>query len=360
MKRSSPRSTTTPSATPRQATSRQGGAARKRSLAKPEAAAPDTASRSGARYQQTRFSSRLRAWGRHHRAMALDSLYRLVRHPLGNLLTMLAIAIALVLPAALWLTLDSAKLLNTELDESATLTVYLDVSVDEAQAVRIEEAVVADEGVAGTRRISPEQGMAEFQESLGVDDTLAGLEDNPLPTSIVIAPQTVDPQAMAGLAQRLEGLAGVDEVRLDLAWVERLRHLAELGRRVALALGVLFGFGVLLVVGNTIRLAVESRRREIEVVMLIGATHAFVRRPFLYSGAWYGVGGGLLALGLLGLGNYWLSLPVAALAASYGASFTLPQLDVTGSTILLSCSTLLGWLGAWLAVTRHLTSIRPR
>ena len=94
--------------------------------------------------------------------------------------------------------------------------------------------------------------------------------------------------------------------------------------------------------------------------MLIGATHAFVRRPFLYSGAWYGVGGGLLALGLLGLGNHWLSLPVAALAASYGASFTLPQLDVTGSTILLSCSTLLGWLGAWLAVTRHLSSIRPR
>jgi cell division transport system permease protein len=165
---------------------------------------------------------------------------------------------------------------------------------------------------------------------------------------------------MAELAERLEGVTGIDEVRVDLAWVERLRHLAALGRRVALALGVLFGFGVLLVVGNTIRLAVESRRREIEVVMLIGATHAFVRRPFLYSGAWYGAGGGLLALGLLALGNHWLSLPVAALAASYGASFTLPQLDVTGSTILLSCSILLGWLGAWLAVTRHLSSIRPR
>ena len=344
----------------RAATPRSTGVAPKGKRQAARTSSEPSAERRGARSHQTRFSSRLRAWGRHHRAMAMDSLYRLIRYPVGNLLTMLAIAIALVLPAALWLTLDSAKLLDAELDESATLTVYLETTVDAAQSARIDEAVRADEGVATTRLISAEQGMAEFQQSLGIEDTLAGLDDNPLPASIVIYPQSVEPAAMAQLAQRLEAFSGVDEVRVDLAWVERLRHLADLGRRVALALGVLFGCGVLLVVGNTIRLAVESRRREIEVVMLIGATHAFVRRPFLYSGAWYGVGGGLLALGLLGLGNHWLSLPVAALAASYGASFVLPQLDVTGSTILLSCSTLLGWLGAWLAVTRHLSSIRPR
>lgn len=329
----------------------------KRSAAVPRQEAPK---RRGANSQQTRFSSRMRAWGRHHRAMSWDSFYRLVRHPVGNLLTMLAIAIALVLPAALWLTLDSARLLDAELDESATLTVYLATSVDAAQAVRIEEAVSAEQAVLDTRMISAEQGMAEFQQSLGLDDVLAGLDDNPLPASIVVRPQDVEPAAMQQLAMTLEALTGVDEVRVDLVWVERLRHLAAFGRRVALALGMLFGLGVLLVVGNTIRLAVESRRREIEVVMLIGATHAFVRRPFLYSGAWYGLGGGILSLGLLGLGNHWLSLPVAALAASYGASFSLPQLDITGSIILLSCSTLLGWLGAWLAVTRHLSSIRPR
>ncbi|PCF96763.1 permease-like cell division protein FtsX [Vreelandella nigrificans] len=344
----------------RAVTPRTKGAAPKSKRQSAKSPSESPAERRGARSQQTRFTSRLRAWGRHHRAMAIDSLYRLVRHPVGNLLTMLAIAIALVLPAALWLTLDSAKLLDAELEESATLTVYLETAVDIAQAARIEEAVGAEEDVVQTRLISAEQGMAEFQQSLGLDDALAGLEDNPLPASIVIYPQSVDPSSMEQLAQRLEAFTGVDEVRVDLAWVERLRHLANLGRRVALALGALFGLGVLLVVGNTIRLAVESRRREIEVVMLIGATHAFVRRPFLYSGAWYGFGGGLLALGLLGLGNHWLAMPVAALAASYGASFVLPQLDIAGSTILLSCSTLLGWLGAWLAVTRHLSSISPR
>ncbi|WNK20743.1 permease-like cell division protein FtsX [Halomonas piscis] len=307
-----------------------------------------------------RVSNRFRAWGRHHRAMALDSCRRLVRHPVGSLLTMLAIAIALVLPAALWLTLSGARLLDAEVDDGATLTVYLEPRVAAEEAGRVEQAVTADAAVQQTRLISAEQGMADFQQSLGLDDALDGLEDNPLPASIVVTPRGTSPGTMEALAGRLGELAGVDEVRLDLAWVERLRYLAELGRRVTLALGVLFGLGVLLVVGNTIRLAVESRRREIEVVTLIGATHAFVRRPFLYSGAWYGLGGGALALGLLTLGGRWLALPVQALAASYGATFALPTLGVAGSTILLFCSTILGWLGAWVAVSRHLASIRPQ
>lgn len=308
----------------------------------------------------SRLASRFQAWVRHHKAMAVDSIRRLLRYPIGSLLTMLAIAIALVLPAALWLTLSSARLLDAELDDSATLTVYLQTRVNTAQAGRVEQAVAAEPAVQGTQLITAKQGMADFQQALGLADALYGLEDNPLPASIVVTPESAAPKAMQALSQRLGELSGVDEVRVDLAWIERLRHLAELGQRVTLALGVLFGLGVLLVVGNTIRLAVESRRREIEVVMLIGATHAFVRRPFLYSGAWYGLGGGLLALGLLTLGGRWLALPVQALAASYGAGFTLPALGIAGSTILLSCSTILGWLGAWVAVTRHLASIKAR
>lgn len=303
--------------------------------------------------------SRLRAWGRHHAAMSLDSVRRLLRYPAGSLLTMLAIGIALVLPAGLWLTLSSARLLDAEVDDGATLTVYLEQHIAAAEAGRIREAVAAESNVEQTRLISADQGMADFQQALGLEDALDGLEDNPLPASIVVTPAEASPESMEALAGRLGELAGVDEARVDLAWIERLRHLAELGQRITLALGALFGLGVLLVVGNTIRLAVESRRREIEVVMLIGATHAFVRRPFLYSGAWFGLGGGVLALGLLTLGRHWLAMPVQALAQSYGASFALPALGVGGSTILLSCSTLLGWLGAWVAVTRHLSSIKP-
>ncbi|MEQ6918598.1 permease-like cell division protein FtsX [Halomonas aquatica] len=320
---------------------------------------PDASPR-GARTHRPVSVVRWRSWGRHHRAMAVDSARRLLRRPLGSLMTMLAIAIALVLPAGLWLALDSARLLDAELEESATLTAYLDARVGEAEAGRIDEALAAQAGVADTRLITAAEGMAEFQQALGLKDALARLETNPLPASVVVHPADPDPEAVRRLADALESIPGVDEVRLDLAWLERLRYLAELGQRVTLALGVLFALGVLLVVGNTIRLAVESRRQEIEVVTLIGATHAFVRRPFLYSGAWFGLGGGLLAWGLLTLGSDWLSAPVSALAASYGASFHLPQLGAEGSTILLACSTLLGWLGAWIAVNRHLAEIRPR
>nr|WP_300315146.1 permease-like cell division protein FtsX [Halomonas sp.] len=316
--------------------------------------------RKGAQQHTTKPQGQWRAWLRHHRAMCLDSARRLVHQPVGSVLTMLAIAIALVLPSALWLTLDSAKLVDAELDASATLTAYLDHSVSDAEAGRIQEALSAQPEVSSTHLITADKGMEEFQQALGLDDVLDRLDGNPLPAAVVIAPKQPDPDEMEALAERLRDMSGIEEVRLDLAWIERLRQLSELGRRVTLALAVLFGLGVLLVVGNTIRLAVENRRKEIEVVTLIGATHAFVRRPFLYSGVWYGLGGGLLAWGLLTLGSGWLAAPVAALAKSYGAHYTLPSLGVWGSITLLVCSTLLGWLGAWIAVSRHLAGIRPR
>ncbi|TDX27871.1 cell division protein FtsX [Modicisalibacter xianhensis] len=336
------------------------GTSRRSTRQTQQPASRDTASRRGARSQRTGLNSRVRAWSRHHRAMARDSAYRLVRRPVASLLTMVAIAIALILPCALWLVMDSAKVLDTELDESATLTVYLSASIDEAQAMEVADTLRDRPGVAGARLVTAAEGMAEFQQALGLDDALSELDENPLPASIIVSPIDVTPQAVRDLSERLEDVGGVDEVRLDLAWLERLNRLAELGQRLTLALALLFGLGVLLIVGNTIRLAVESRRQEIEVVTLIGATHAFVRRPFLYSGAWYGLGGGLLAWAMLALGGQWLAAPVQALAQSYGASFVMPTLGVEGSATLLISSTLLGWLGSWMAVSRHLKDIRPR
>ncbi|MDH4574262.1 permease-like cell division protein FtsX [Salinicola acroporae] len=318
------------------------------------------ASRRGAQKPTRRSSGGGRAWLRHHRAMMSDSALRLVRRPISTLLTMLAIAIALILPAGLWLALDSARLVDAELDESATLTVYFDADVDESRAMSLATEVGEQSGVAGTRLVTAAEGLAEFQQTLGVEDALSQLDTNPLPASVVVTPYNTDPAAVQSLSQRLQTLDGVDEVRLDLAWLDRLQQLAAVGQRVALALALLFGLGVLLVVGNTVRLAVESRRQEIEVVTLIGATHAFVRRPFLYSGAWYGLGGGVLALVMLVVGGNWLASPVAALAESYGAQFALPSLGTTHSAFLLLFSTLLGWLGAWLAVGRHLADIKPR
>lgn len=321
---------------------------------------PQGARRRGARNQRTGLDSRARAWLRHHRAMLGDSARRLLRQPVASLLTMLAIGIALILPTGLWLALSGASGVGQRLQESATLTVYLAPAVSERQAMTIADTLRQHPEVAGARLITAAEGMAEFQQALGLDDALAELDDNPLPASVVITPTDTEPTAVRDLGEQLGSVDGVDEVRVDLAWLERLRRLAELGRRLTLALGVLFGLGALLVVGNTIRLSVESRRREIEVVTLIGATHAFVRRPFLYSGAWYGLGGGVVAWLLLAVGGQWLAGPIRALAASYGAQFSLPHLGLGGSAVLLVSSTLLGWLGGWVAVHRHLAETRPR
>jgi len=316
--------------------------------------------RRGARSRRPGIDSRARAWLRHHRAVGLDSARRLLRHPLSSLLTMLAIGIALVLPAGLWLTLSGADDVGRRLQDSATLTVYLSPAVSESRSMTIADTLRRHPDVASARLITAAEGAAEFQQALGLEDALAELDDNPLPASVVISPVDTAPAAVRDLGDQLEAVDGVDEVRVDLAWLERLRRLAAFGRRLTLALGGLFGLGALLVVGNTIRLSVESRRREIEVVTLIGATHAFVRRPFLYSGAWYGLGGGVVAWLLLALGGRWLAAPLHELAESYGAHFGMPTLGWQGSAMLLLSSTLVGWLGGWIAVHRHLADARPR
>lgn len=323
--------------------------------------APDTKkSRRGARSHQITFESRSRAWRRHHEQMAVDSLHRLRRRPLSSLMTMMAIAIAMVLPASLWLALGSAQLLDSNLDDSARMTLYLNPSLSESQAMDITDQVRGERDIASTELITAAAGLESFQQRLGMNDALAMMDDNPLPATILVQPRSRDPEAAQALAERLGKIDGVTDARLDMAWLERLRQLSELGRRVVLAFGVLFALGVLLVVGNTIRLAVESRRQEIEVVTLIGATHAFVRRPFLYVGVWYGLGGGILALMLLTLGRGWLSAPIDMLASGFGSHFTLPGIGLGGSVLLLICSTMLGLIGAWLAVSRHLADISPR
>ncbi|WP_158774954.1 permease-like cell division protein FtsX [Cobetia sp. L2A1] len=322
--------------------------------------AAERRARKGARSSRVSIESRYRSWLRHHSAMARDSARRLLVTPIASLLTMLAIAIALTLPAALWLALDSARLLDNELNDSAQLTLYLKTSVGERQALDLADRLRDEQGIGGVRLITAAEGMEEFAQALDLKRSLSLLDNNPLPASIMITPIDTTPESVRQLASRLEHEPGIESARLDLAWLERLRQLGELGQKVTLGLAVLFGLGVLLVVGNTIRLSVESRRQEIEVVTLIGATHAFVRRPFLYSGAWYGLGGGLLACGILALGGNWLVAPVSALVQSYGGHYMLPSLGAAGSASLLFSSTMLGWIGAWFAVGRHLASISPR
>ncbi|UTA48017.1 permease-like cell division protein FtsX [Simiduia sp. 21SJ11W-1] len=321
---------------------------------------PISAPRAGARLKKAGVNDRARAWREHHVLSARDSLQKLLVVPVRTLLTVLMLGIALALPALLYVALANVGQLSGQWASNHQMSAYLKPGVRPAAV----EALVARwqqlPGVLQVQPVSPEQGLAEFARQTGLAGAVGGMQSNPLPWALLVQPKHTDPKALAALRDALADDVIVDEVRLDLAWLTRLQSLMALGQRFALGLGCLLGLGMLLAIGNTLRLAIENRREEILVVKLVGGTDAFVRRPFLYTGLWYGLGGGLWALLLTQLGLWLVSAPVAALASSYGSAFALQGLAFGESLILLLIALMIGWLGAWLAVDRHLRDIKPQ
>ena len=316
----------------------------------------------GAVQSRTRLGDRLSSYLAHHRAVAADSLQRLWRTPLPSLMTWLVIGIALALPTGLLVSLANLEQLSRNWDGAAQISLFLTRTASSADSERLLRELRVRDDIAGVEYISAEQALAEFQQFSGYGRVLESLESNPLPAVIVVRPreQALSAASTARLQAELEQLAEVDRAVLDLEWVQRLYALMDLGQRLALALAALLAVGVLLVIGNTIRLAIESRRDEILVVKLVGGTNAFVRRPFLYTGIWYGLGGGLIAWLIVLMALWLLGEPVATLAGLYRSDFSLSGLGIANSLLLLGGSALLGLLGAWLAVGRHLDAIEPR
>lgn len=307
-------------------------------------------------------NQRLKSYFAHHQQVAKESLLRLLAAPLSSAMTWLVIAIALTLPVGLYVFLQNAQQLSQEWDDAAQISVYLEHNLNEQQGRKVAQHIESWEGVQQVRYISQDEALEEFKRSSGFGDVLQYLKENPLPAVVVVSPRTdsASLQSTLALLERLQALPDVEQTQLDLQWVDRLFRIMALGQRMALTLGLLLGVAVLLVIGNTVRLAIESRRAEIVVVKLVGATDAFVRRPFLYTGLWYGLGGGLLAWILVNGVIYWLSGSVAELVAAYDGDFSLSGLGFLTTLGLWTFSALLGLLGAWLAVGRHLNKIEPR
>ena len=296
-----------------------------------------------------------------HRATARESLLRLLTTPLSSFFTAAVIAIALALPAALSSLVDAAERLAAGWGASATeIAVYLDPAADESRAEALAHELSEHANVAEVEFIHRSGAMATFRDRSGLGDVLDTLEENPLPHTLVLRPAGDDPEALEALRAEAAELDDVDQARLDREWLERLQAILELGHHVVGVLAALLALGVLLIIGNTIRLAIENRRREIIVAKLVGGTEAFVRRPFLYTGLWYGALGGLLAWWIVEVAMWWLSGPVGQLAQLYDSSFGLERLGLGDVLLLLGSAMLLGWLGAWVAVKRHLDAIEPR
>ena len=299
--------------------------------------------------------SRLRAWRDQHAYSLVSSLGRFFRRPFATLSTVGVMAVAIALPLGLGLGLGNIERFSGHLRESREITVFLKPEVDAGAAQKIAEALRQGPDVAEVRLKTPEQGLAEFRQMSELAGALDALQGNPLPTVLIVLPKD-DGVALAGaLKQRPE----VDLVQHDAVWRERLTAWLGFGARLTWVIAVLLGLGVLLVVGNTIRLEIGARREEIGVLQQLGATDGFVRRPFLYLGAWYGAASGALALGLLALAGMALQPPLSRLVASYSSQFQLAGPGWPGVLEILVAAIGFGWLGAWLASSHHLRQTRP-
>lgn len=298
---------------------------------------------------------------RHAQAL-LGSLGRLARQPFATFLTVVVIGIALALPAALYLTVANLRAVTDGLGDTVQLSAYLAMPTTAAQAKQAANAIEAREGVGDAVLVSPDEGLAEFRKRSGIGDALEALPDNPLPWLVMVRPSPPHdtPEALEALAAELRKIERVDLVEADTAWVRRIHAIEDTIERLVLLVAAVLAAGVLAVVGNTIRLEINGRRAEIEVTKLVGGSNAFVRRPFLYSGLWQGLGGGLLAFALVVAGLGALEPFVEQLSAAYGASFSLRGLARDEWPVLVGGGALLGLLGAWLAATYHLRRIEPR
>jgi cell division transport system permease protein len=306
------------------------------------------------------FSTLLRAWIESHRASLLDSLRRLGKQPIGSFFTCLVMAVALSLPMGLSLLLNNVERLGGSWQRAAQISLYLNLDASTKEGEALRDDIKNMPGVADAEYVSRDQALEEFQQQSGLGEALKELPQNPLPGVVLVTPNEVDKTGLEALRQKLAEMPKVQQAQLDLVWVERLAAILKLGDRFVFGLTVLLVSALLLVIGNTIRLHIETRPTEIEVIKLVGGTDSYVRRPFLYMGALYGLGAGILSWGVLAFGLNWLNDAVVGLAGLYGSDFALAGVPVADGLSLLLGAVLLGYIGAWIAVARHLRELAPK
>lgn len=303
----------------------------------------------------------LRVYVARHAQVFVASLGRLTRQPFGTLMTVTVIGIALALPASLELLVRNARSATASWNEVLDLSVYFKRDVQIRKVEQLARNLRERPGVGRVVVIPAEQALREFREFSGFGPALDALTDNPLPHAMVVRPAADrgSPSEISVLQRYLQNWPEVELVQVDTEWVTRFHSMLQLLRRIVTLAAALLAAGVVVIVGNTIRLDIQSRRAEIEVIKLVGGSDAFVRRPFLYGGFWYGLAGGALACGLVSLGLWMLADPVARVTSLYGSDFRLTGMDLRSLGTLLGGGALLGWVGSWIAAARHLRSIEP-
>ncbi|MEE9551865.1 MAG: permease-like cell division protein FtsX [Gammaproteobacteria bacterium] len=306
--------------------------------------------------QTSRF---FKIWVQQHLQAFFFSLGQLYRYPLSSLLTAAVIGIALALPAGFYLGLENARLVSSGWDNTVHITAFLKSEVDDNTAIALTQRLSEDAAFQKVRYITRELALEEYRRSSGYAEAIDALDENPLPALLLIQPQLdsmIDGHDDQ-LIKMLQALPEIETAQYDQQWIKRLNAIIIIVQRVVMVLAVFLALAVLLIIGNTIRMSIYNRREEIEIIKLFGATDAFIHRPFLYSGFWYGISGGVIAWALISLSLLLLKYPVSELANLYASTHQLIGLSGQDTLILLGCGVELGLIGSWISVKRHLAAL---
>ena len=314
---------------------------------------------SNIRRERPATSNRVSAYLLHHLKSLLFSLDKIYQAPTTTIMTVAVIGITLSLPGGFYLFLKNIDAISGDFRSSSQIGLYLDLDISEKQARALEKQIANMENVTSTRFISRELSLEEFRQNSGFGKSIDTLSSNPLPHTIIVEPAEADTFTVRNLLNSLQAMPEIDIAKLDTEWLERLYTIIEIAKRSVIIITILFAFAVLLIIGNTIRLDIQNRYQEIIVTKLIGATDAFIRRPFLYGGVWYGLLGGIISWLIVELGYLAISGPLERLNLLYQSDMNLITFSFHDFIILITSSTLLGLAGSWIAVARHLNQIEP-
>ena len=304
-------------------------------------------------------SNRISAYLLHHLQSLMFSLRKIYAAPATTIMTVAVIGITLSLPGGFYLFLKNIDAISGDFRSSSQISLFLDLKLGEKQARALDKKISKMELVDSTRFISRDKSLEEFRQDSGFGKSIDTLSSNPLPHTIIVEPGEADTFAVRNLLNSLQAMPEVKIAKLDTEWLERLYTIIEIARRSVVIITVLFSCAVLLIIGNTIRLDIQNRYQEIIVTKLIGATDAFIRRPFLYGGVWYGLLGGIISWLIVEIGYLSIAGPLGRLNLLYKSDMNLITFSFHDFIILITSSTLLGLAGSWIAVARHLNQIEP-
>jgi cell division transport system permease protein len=299
-------------------------------------------------------------WLRHHALSFAQTVRRFATAPFASLLNALVIGVALALPLGGYVILVNFQHLTRGLAIDAQISVFLDREASKPEVGMIEKRLRETEGVRSVEFVARERALAGLKRNPAMVEVIATLRDNPLPDAFVVTLVSNDPGLSRQVEQTVRQFPRVTNVQADSAWVQRVAGLLRVGRTAVVLMATLLSFALVAVTFNTIRLQILTQRDEIEVSKLIGATNTYIRRPFFYLGALQGTLGAVMAWGIVDLALFLLNRDLAELSRLYATEATLESLALADGLAVLCFAAALGWLGAYVSVSKHLYKIEPR